>query len=129
LLALALFLGRELFVTGRPVELLLRPHVSAVGSDWARARTFEELAAGLPAQARWVLDGIEGPGQLWRAEVSWWARAEEDGEKLVRRSREGRAGVTGAVLLLAVDTWRTASALAAAAGGGAELAEVLHASE
>jgi hypothetical protein len=33
--------------------------------------------------------------------------------------------VTGAVLLLASDTWRTASALAAAAGGGADLAEVL----
>lgn len=125
--ALALFLGRELFVSGRPVELVLRPHVSAVGSGWQRARTFEELAAGLPAQARWVLEGIEGPDQLWRAEVRWWARAEEDGEKLVRRSREGRAEVTGAVLLLAADTWRTASALAAAAGGGAELEEVLHA--
>lgn len=126
--ALALLLGRELFVTGRPVELLLKPHVLALGSDWEQARTFEELAAGLPLQARWILDGIEGPGQLWQAEVRWWAQAERDGEKLVRRSREGRRGVTGAVLLLAADTWRTASALAAAAGGGAELAEVLHAS-
>ena len=127
--ALALLLARELFVTGRPVELLLRPHLSRVGSDWARARTFEELAAVMPAQARWVLDAIDGPEELWRAELGWWARVEVDGRNLVERSRAGREAVTGAVLLLAVDTWRTAAALAAAAGGGAELKEVLRAPE
>jgi hypothetical protein len=127
--ALALLLARELFVTGRPVELLLRPHISAVGSDWVQARTFAEFSTSRPPQARWALDGIDRPDQLWMAEVRWWARADEDGQKLVSRSRAGRAGVTGAVLLLAVDTWRTASALAAAAGGGAELTEVLSASE
>jgi hypothetical protein len=123
--ALGLFLGRELFVTGRPVELLLRPQVSAEGTEWTRARTFDELAASLPSQASWVLEGIEGTGELWKAEVRWWRRAEQEGERLVGRSRADRAGVTGAVLLLAVDTWRTASALAAAAGGGAELTKVL----
>ena len=127
--ALALFLGRELFVTGRPVELLLTSRLSAVGSAWREARTFEELAASLPPQASWALDGIEGPDQLWRAEVRWWARVEESGQKLVTRSRAGRAGVAGAVLLLAVDTWRTASALAAADEGGVELMEMLHASK
>jgi hypothetical protein len=125
--ALALLLGRELFVTGRPVELLLGRHVSAVGSGWEHARTFAELHAALPPRAAWVLEGVEGPEGLWRAEVAWWARAERDGEELVRRSREGRASVAGAVLLLAVDAWRTASALTAAAAGGAEVEEALHA--
>jgi hypothetical protein len=123
--ALALLLARELFVTGRPVELLLHPRLSAVGTAWERAPTFEELIGSLPAHARWALEGIDGPDRLWEAEVRWWGRAEEDGQKLVGQSRPGRAGVTGAVLLLASDTWRTASALAAAAGGGADLAEVL----
>lgn len=125
--ALALLLARELFVTGRPVELLLRPPSSAVGSGWAYARTFEALAEGLPDHARWVLDGIDGPDQLWRAEVRWWARVEHDGTRLLRRSVNDRPGVTGAVLLLAADAWRTAAALAAAAGGGADLTEVLRA--
>jgi hypothetical protein len=125
--ALALLLARELFVTGRPVDLLLRPRIAAVGSDWALARTFDELAASLPPQASWALHGIEGPEQLWTAEVGWWARAEEEGEKLVGRSRAGREAVAGAVLLLAVDTWRTAAALAAAQGGGADVGEVLRA--
>jgi hypothetical protein len=123
--ALALLLARELFVTGRPVELLLTPRIASVGSDWALARTFDELAALLPAQASWALRGIDGPNQLWAAEVGWWARVEEEGEKLVRRSRAGRDAVAGAVLLLAVDTWRTAAALAGAQGGGADVGEVL----
>jgi hypothetical protein len=125
--AVALLLARELFVTGRPVELLLRRHVPAVGSGWERARTFAELAPRLPARAAWVLDGVEGPEQLWQAEIAWWERAEGDGQELVLRSREGRGVVTGVVLLLAVDTWRTASALAAAAAGGAGPEEILHA--
>jgi hypothetical protein len=123
--ALALFLARELFVTGRPVEHLVMSQVSDIGSGWARVRTFEELAATLPGQASWVLDGVTGSQELWLSEVRWWARAEEYGYELVARSRAGRAGVAGAAVLLAVDTWRTASALAAADGGGAELTEVL----
>jgi len=126
--ALAVLLARELFVTGRPVELLLPLHPSAVGSGWKHARTYEELADSLPPHAGWVLERIDGPERLWTAEVRWWARVEEEGERLVTRSRPGRGEVTGAVLLLAVDTWRTASALAAAAGGGADLGEVLRGS-
>lgn len=123
--AVALLLARELFVTGRPVELLLGRHVPSVGLQWEQARTFSELVDGLPARAAWALDGLSGPEELWRAEVAWWDRAERDGWELVRRGREGRTEVVGVVLLLAVDTWRTASALAAAAAGGADLEEVL----
>jgi hypothetical protein len=90
-----------------------------------RARTFAELAAGLPGRAAWVLEGIAEPEHLWRAEIGWWTRAEKDGRALVRVSREGQAVVTGVVLLLAADTWRTACALAAADRGGADLEEVL----
>jgi hypothetical protein len=125
--ALALLLGRELFVTGRPVELLLGRHLQEAGLGWESARTFSELAAALPPRAAWALEGIEGPEQLWRAELAWWARAESEGRELVLRSREGRAVVTGVVLQLAVDTWRAAAALAAAAAGGIGLEEALHA--
>ncbi len=123
---LALLLGRELFVTGRPVELLLRRRVPALGVEWGRARTFAELAASLPPRAAWVLDGVDAPEQLWQAELAWWARVESDGRELMLRSREGRAAVTGVVLQLAVDSWLTASALAAAAAGGVGLEAVLN---
>lgn len=123
--ALALLVGRELFVTGRPVELLLGRDVGSIGLAWKQARTFDQLAATLPTRAAWVLGGLHGPDDLWRAEVAWWSRAEREGEELARRSREGRAEVAGVVLLLAADTWRTAVALAAAAGGGADLEEAL----
>jgi hypothetical protein len=123
--AFVLFLAREVFVTGRPVEHLLKQQTAPVGSGWAHARTFEELAASLPAQASWVLAGLAGSEQLWLAELRWWARAEELGRELVALSRASRAAVTGAALLLAVDAWRTGAALAAAAEGGAELPEVL----
>lgn len=127
--ALALLLARELFVTGRPVELLLHLRAVEVGSGWEEARTFDELAPRMPRHARWVLEGVEGASDLWRAEARWWAYVEKEGERLVERSRPGRAEITGAVLLLGADTWRTAAALAAAASGGAEATEVLDAAE
>jgi hypothetical protein len=123
---LALLLARELFVTGRPVELLLRRHVPQLGTAWEEASTFAELAPALPPRASWVLEGIREPEQLWRAELAWWARAETDGQELVHGSLEGPGVVTGVVLQLAVDTWLTTSALAAASTGGAELEAVLH---
>jgi len=123
---LALLVARELFVTGRPVELLLRRHLPALGIEWERAPTFTELAAALPPRAAWVLDEIDAPERLWQAELAWWRRVETDGRELMLRSSEGRAVVTGAVLQLAVDTWLTAAALAAAAAGGVGIEAVLH---
>jgi hypothetical protein len=124
---LALLLARELFVSGRPLELFGQ-RFSEAGAGWERARTFAELAAGLPARGAWVLERIEGPDDLWRAEVAWWIHAASVGRELAGRALEGRAVVTGAVLLLAADTWRTAAALAAAAGGGADLEELFRVS-
>jgi hypothetical protein len=123
--ALALLLARELFVTGRPADSLAELHLPTVGSDWEQARTLGELAAALPSTARWALEGIEAPQELWHAEIRWWTHVEEVGRRLARSSREGRAAVTGSVLLLAADTWWTAAALAAAERGGLELREVL----
>jgi hypothetical protein len=122
--ALALLLARELFVTGRPADSLAELHLSAAGSEWEQARTLGGLAAALPSTARWALGGVEAPEELWHAEIGWWARVEEVGRRLLRGSREGRAAVTGSVLLLAADTWRTAAALAAADRGGLDLGEV-----
>jgi hypothetical protein len=123
---LALLVARELFVTGRPVELMLRRHLPGLGIEWERARTFAELTVALPPRAAWVLAEINAPEQLWQAELAWWRRVETDGRELMLRSHEGRAVVTGAVLQLAVDTWLTASALAAAAAGGVGIEAVLH---
>jgi hypothetical protein len=85
--------------------------------------TVGALAQSLPADAAWVLEGIAEPEDLWRAEVTWWARVERDAEAMVGRHREGRHAVVGVIALLAADARRAAAALEAAARGGAELYE------
>lgn len=77
------------------------------------------LAARLPAGARWALDGVAQPQDLWRAESNWWHRVERDGFGLLRRPSYDRSPVVGAVAVLAVDAWRVRAALEAAARGGA----------
>ena len=76
------------------------------------------LRDALPAQAAWALDSIEEPGDLWRAEVAWWRRVEQDAKGLVHAPLMGEPMVVGSVVGLGVDAWRTAAALEAAARGG-----------
>ena len=52
--------------------------------------------AALTGSARWVLDGVQGPEDLWRAEATWWHRVERDGFALLRGSGYDRAPVVGA---------------------------------
>jgi hypothetical protein len=122
--ALGILLARErLLVEGEP-----RPEATAglgLGSVWARAVSVPTLAATLPRDAAWALEGIAEPGELWRAEAAWWRRVEADAEAMVAGRREGRRVVLGAVALLAADARLVIAALEAAARGAGSLEEVL----
>jgi hypothetical protein len=77
--------------------------------------TLRGLTALLPTDVRWVLEEVERPEDLWRASVTWWRRVELDAFGLLRHAGFERGPVVGAVLLLAVDSWRVRAALEAAA--------------
>lgn len=123
--ATALLLARETLVRGEPLP---EPAQAAVrrtlGSRVATgAGSLDELRASLPPDARWALDGVTDPAELWRAEAGWWRRLRTDCTVLMSRSglggtREPGTGdrrqepVVGAVGLLAYDAWLVTGALA-----------------
>jgi hypothetical protein len=90
---------------------LLGPELVAVATPGSLARA----AVLLPADVRWVLDGVDRPEDLWRASVGWWHRVEQDAFGLLRHAGFDRAPVVGAATLLAVDAWRVRAALEVAA--------------
>lgn len=119
--ATALLLAREV-AAGR--ELPDRAAMSAarvVGSAAAAARTQSELVAALPTGARWVLENVTDPAELWQAEAGWWRRVEREGFALARRSNPGQVVLVGAVAMMVADAWRVRAALELAARGGGPL--------
>ena len=91
-----------------------------LGPDFVAAATrapvsLRTAAALLPSDVRWVLQGIDRPGDLWRASAGWWHRVEQDAFGLLRQAGFERAPVVGAAMLLAVDAWRVRAALEVAA--------------
>ena len=113
-----------MFAAGRPLELLATRPVPTLGPGWQTASTFPELVERLPTRASWAVADVDGVEDLWLAELGWWRRAQDLGDALLR-SGAGRAPVLGAVLLLALDAWRTGAALELAASDDAgELKEV-----
>ena len=102
---------------------LLRP---VLGTEWAAARTVSQLREALPGRLRPVLDAVQGPADLWRAEASVPVLNEGDGFRLLRGGTPGPGVVAGAVLVLGADAWRLRAALAAAAGEDSS-SEVLNA--
>ncbi len=119
--AAALLLAGERFGSGRPLDpAALVPLHGLLGAA-VEAATLDELAASVPARARWVLAGVPSAADLWRAEVAWWARVQRDAFTQLRSSAAGIAPVIGAAGVLAVDAWRTRAALEIAARGGGEL--------
>jgi len=120
--AVALLVAGELFAAGRPIdEAVLGSALGMLGPDAHRAGTLAELAGGLPPRARWVLAGIASPAELWRAEETWLARVEQDGQRLLRTSSLDSGVVLGAVAVMAGDAWRARAALEIAARGGTPL--------
>lgn len=102
---------------------LLQP---LIGGTWSEAQDLGSFRAALPAAVAPVLDGVEEPGDLWRAEAALRARIEEDAFRLLRSGLPGPDVAVGAITVLAVDAWRVRAALAAAAsGGGSEVLDAV----
>ena len=120
--ATALLVAGERFAAGRDVDpAVMGGALGLLGSADGQAATLDELAAGLPSQARWVLAGITSPADLWRAEAALMSRVEQDGLRLLRTSSLNREVVLGAVAVMACDAWRVRAALEVAARGGVPL--------
>lgn len=98
-----------------------------LGEHGQGAGTLGDLGRLVAHAATWVLEGIDDPDELWRAETRWWARVEADGHVLAARAQSGDATGVGVFGLLAADGWRTRAALELAARGGGSLDEVLDA--
>jgi hypothetical protein len=113
--ATALLAAAQIYAAGRPL-----PERAAWGADrllgreWTQADSVASLRARLPLKARWVLQGVDNPAQLWQAEAAWWRRVRRDGLKLLG-GRFGPSRPIGAVALLAADAWQVRAALELAA--------------
>lgn len=119
---LALLVGREVFLADRALTPpSARRAARVLGSEAVGAASFPDFVRRLPATARWVMDGIETPEDLWRGETRWWIRLQRDGRDLMRGSGLGSSPVVGAVALLSADAWRVRGALELAARGGGSL--------
>ena len=117
--AAALLLAGERFAAGRAVDpAATGGALGLLGPQAFSAATLDELAAGLPPRAKWVLAGITSPAELWRAEETWLARVEQDGQQLLRTSSLDSGAVVGAVAVMGCDAWRVRAALEIAARGG-----------
>ena len=104
-----------------PLASVVPGLLGMLGPAAAGVATLDELRRRLPARARWILAGISSPGDLWRAEATWWARVERDGFRLLRTSGLDSGPVIGAVAVMAADAWRIRAALEIAARGGGPL--------
>jgi hypothetical protein len=113
----ALLVARSVFIGGR-LATELRPRPAELGAEWSGARSVRDLADRLPRGARWVLEGVVEPEELWRAEARWWNRLESDGLKLVSSPGPDPRVVAGAAAVLTADAWRIVAALELAARGG-----------
>jgi hypothetical protein len=117
--ATALLVAGERIGAGRGLpEPAARRAASLIGARALEARTLAEMRESLLGGARWALDGIDDPAELWRGEARWWGRVERDAAALLRTSTAGPDPVLGAIALLATDLWRVRAALETAAGGG-----------
>lgn len=126
--AAAIILARERQLEGRRIPADVgRLATSLLGARWSGTGTLRALAASLSTEARWALDGIDDPAELWRAEARWWGRVDSDGRQLLRSPVTSDIPVIGAAAVLAVDAWRVRAALEVAARGGAETPGVLEA--
>jgi hypothetical protein len=118
----ALLAAREMYVHHRPLPGPAHRHaVETLGSRAVEAGSFRDFRQCLPSTARWVMDGVEGPNELWRAETRWWQVLEQDGTTMMRDLRYGPVLVVGAVAVMSVDAWRVRAALELAVRGGGPL--------
>ena len=114
--ARAIRLGMRVRWTARIAELGEPAGTWAAGA--AALLAAGEMAAPVPARARWVLAGITSPDGLWRAETTLMARVERDGLRLLHAPGLDSGVVLGAVAVMACHAWRIRAALELAARGG-----------
>lgn len=115
--AVALLIAGQVHVAGRPLpDRAARGVDRLLGPGWAYADSLTALRDRLPGRARWALDGVDRPEQLWRAEAAWWQRLRADGWRLLGGGF-GADRPIGAAALLAVDAWEVRAALELAARG------------
>lgn len=122
--ACALLAARELFLGADDAHVRQLRRLPAVDERALQARSLAQMRAALPASATWALADTREATDLWRAELRWWQRVEDDAGALLHE-RAPRAVVLGAVALLAADARRTVRALAAAQSADPELREIV----
>lgn len=120
----ALLTARERFVHRRPLPAPVRRDAQALlGQRAVDATSFADFRDHLPSTARWALEDVDEPGDLWRAEAHWWRVLHQDGSTTLREARYGSRTIVAAVAVLSVDAWRVRAALESAARGGRPLEE------
>lgn len=116
--AAALLVAKQLLVTTTgPADWLVRAAAPLVGTNWVRAGSVSALREAIPVAGRWVLEGVDAPSGLWRAETGLAVRIESDGFRLLRHGTPDVEPFLGAIAVLAVDGWRVRVALGDAALG------------
>jgi hypothetical protein len=116
--AIVLLLASERFAAGRPDNPALTSVAVTLIGRATGARTIDEFAEAMPNRLSWVLSPGTAAADLWRNEVVWWHRVEEEGLGLLAAAGYGRKPVVGAAVVLAADARRLGSALELAARGG-----------
>jgi hypothetical protein len=123
--AAALAVGRQRFLMGDP----LAPGTTArarplLGAAAIGAEDWDAYASRLPrAAAGWVLEGIDDPRRLWRAEERWWTRVEQDAGALARSPGFDVGPSLGCAVLLLADARAVRRALGGVARGGSRREE------
>ncbi|MGH8866424.1 MAG: hypothetical protein ACRDYU_00325 [Actinomycetes bacterium] len=118
----ALLVARQMFLMGHELPTATVDLAAPVlGRRFDGAGSLADLAGRLPVDARWALDEVADPADLWQAEAAWWQRVQRDGLDLLRGSRFGPGPVVGALAVLGADARRVGAALEVAARAGAPL--------
>jgi hypothetical protein len=113
-----LLLAQERVLNGRPIEPAAVKHLRPLVGGCLDAHTLDELRTTADRRARWVLDGVHRPDDLWRAEIGWWSRVDREGIALLHSARFTGQTPIGCAAVLAADAWRVRAALESAALGG-----------
>jgi len=116
--AAAIIVARSLVERERPLDAEALSRMPALNRRVAEATTLPALVATLPDSARWAIEAIDRPQDLWRAEAHWWQRIDRDANRMLRAVRPGIGVVIGAFAVRMADAWRTVAALDIANRGG-----------
>jgi hypothetical protein len=120
--AAALLLARERLVADRTLPTSAsRAAAALLGRRALDATSLGDLVTAASPDGAWVLEGIDEPTELWRAEASWWRRVESDGLALLRSTAADSRPLLGAIAVLAADAWRVCAALELSDRGGVPL--------